>query len=137
MLIALEQKLQVKSGNPQVRLADFFADTSTGAILTSIYLCPEAVNSRKARFSAQQAINLYVENGGKIFMASLRKQLQSGNRVLDEKYEAEKLEKALRTYLRGLRLSQLLKSCIIPAYDIEKRRHYDAQQRAAAHKLQI
>ena len=131
VLIALEQKLQAKSGNPEARLADFFdffAGTSTGGILTSIYLCPQSGSPEKARFSAQQAVNLYVANGGDIFSASFGKRIRSGNGVLDEKYDADELEKALRNYFGDLRLSQLLKPCIIPAYDIEKRQaHYFAQ----------
>lgn len=131
ILVALEQKLQAKTGNPEARLADFFdfiAGTSTGGILASLYLCPQPGNTQKARFSAQQAVNLYVENGSNIFSVSWRKRLESGNGVLDEKYEADELEKALRSYFGDLRLSQLLKPCIIPAYDIERRRaHYFAQ----------
>ncbi len=131
VLIALEQKLQAKSGNAEARLADFFdffAGTSTGGILTSIYLCPSAGDPKKARFSAREAVNLYIENGGKIFSVSLRKRLQSGDGVLDEKYEVDELNKALQNYFGDLRLSELLKPCIVPAYDIEKRRaHYFAQ----------
>lgn len=135
VLIALEQKLQAKSGNPDARLADFFdffAGTSTGGILSSLYLCPAADNPGKARFSAQQAVNLYVENGGKIFSASTWKRLESGNGILDEKYDAAELEKALRSYLGDLRLSQLRRPCIVPAYDIQNRRaHFFAQHNPA------
>ena len=131
VLLALEQKLQVKSGNPAARLADFFdffAGTSTGGILASLYLCPASDAPGQARFSAQQAVNLYVEHGSRIFSVSFLKRVQSGNGVLDEKYDADALEETLRTYFGELRLSQLLKPCLIPAYDIAKRRaHYFAQ----------
>lgn len=131
ILVALEQKLQAKSGRPDARLADFFdffAGTSTGAILSSIYLCPAADNATKARFSAQQAVDLYVQNGGKIFSVSTWKRIESANGVLDEKYDAAELEKALRSYFGDLPLSRLLRPCLIPAYDIQNRRaHFFAQ----------
>ena len=43
ILVALEEKLQKKSKNEAARIADYFdlvAGTSTGGILTCLYLCP-------------------------------------------------------------------------------------------------
>ena len=45
VLVYLEQKLQERSGNPEARIADYFdliAGTSTGGILTCIFLREEA-----------------------------------------------------------------------------------------------
>ena len=134
VLVALEQKLQAKSGRPEARLADFFdffAGTSTGGILSSIYLCPAAEDPTKARFSAQQAVNLYIENGGRIFSVSVWQRIGSGNGLLDEKYDAKALENTLRAYFGDLPLSQLLRPCIMPAYDIQNRRaHFFGQHKA-------
>ena len=47
VLVSLERKLQDVTDNPDARIADFFdliAGTSTGGILTCIYLCPETKN---------------------------------------------------------------------------------------------
>jgi patatin-like phospholipase/acyl hydrolase len=44
--------------------------------------------------------------------------------IIDEKYSAEPLEKLLENYFFDLKLSDLLKPCLIPAYDIQKRRAY-------------
>jgi uncharacterized protein len=131
VLIALEKKLQAQSGNPKASLAnyfDFFAGTSTGGILTCIYLCPSAADPTQARFSAQEAVDLYVENGDEIFDVPLWKKIQSANGTLDEKYDATELENSLQYYFGDLRLSQLLKPCLIPAYDIKRRTaHFFAQ----------
>jgi len=124
VLVALEKKLQEKTGK-ESRLADyfdFFAGTSTGGILTCICLCPSENDPSKARFSAQEAVNLYVENGDDIFSVPFWKKVQSGGGNLDEKYPATKLEEALKRYFGDLRLSQLLKPCLIPSYDIDKRK---------------
>ena len=70
VLVALEAKLQKGSGNPKARLADyfdFFAGTSTGGILTCLYLCPSGENAAKARYSAEEAVALYTAYGNAIF----------------------------------------------------------------------
>ena len=130
-MIALEKKLQEYSGNPEARLADyfdFFAGTSTGGILTCISLCPSDEEPSKARFTAQDAVDLYMNHGEEIFDVNLWQKLRSGNGYLDEKYKEFALEKYLKKYFGDLKLSQLLKPCIIPAYDIDRRStHFFAQ----------
>lgn len=132
IMVALERKLQEKSGDPDARLAhyfDFFAGTSTGGILTCICLCPSEEDPTRARFSAQEAVDLYMNHGKEIFDVGFWKKLRAGKGYLDEKYGADALEKYLKNYFEDLKLSQLIKPCLIPAYDIERRRsHFFAQQ---------
>ncbi len=123
VLVALEQKLQEMSGNPAMRLADVFdmmAGTSTGGILACLYLCPDKASGRP-KFSAQEAVDLYFEHGRSIFEASSAKRLQSLDGLRDEKYSAHALEKTLSTYFGDLTLGDMLKPCMITAYDIERR----------------
>lgn len=131
VLVALEKKLQDRTGNPNARLAeffDFFAGTSTGAILACICLCPSREDPQKARFSAQQAVDLYMQHGEEIFNVNLWQKIKAANGYLDEKYTAVALEKYLTNYFGELKLSELLKPCIVTAYDIEKRAsHFFAQ----------
>ena len=126
VLVSIEEKLKNRTGNQDVRIADYFdliAGTSTGGILTCIFLCPDAASSSpKPRFSAKEAVDLYLERGDEIFDISLWQKLQSAGGLLDEKYSADELEEALDDYLGDLRLSDLLKPCLIPAYDIKRRR---------------
>lgn len=125
VLVSLEQKLKERTGNQDARISDFFdliAGTSTGGILTCIYLCPNFNgNPTRPRFSAEEAVNLYLERGGQIFDVSLWQRIRSVGGVLDEKYHAKELEKVLKDYFGDLKLSELLKPCLITAYDIEKR----------------
>ena len=61
ILVALEQKLKEKSGDQESRIANFFdlvAGTSTGGILTCLYLCPKEPGSTQAKFSASEAVDL-------------------------------------------------------------------------------
>ncbi|MDD4748051.1 MAG: patatin-like phospholipase family protein, partial [Salinivirgaceae bacterium] len=47
--------------------------------------------------------------------------IKSGHGITDEKYSANALEKALNDYFGDVRLSELLKPCLITAYDIRNR----------------
>jgi patatin-like phospholipase/acyl hydrolase len=132
VLVALETKLQQKTNNPDAKIADFFdffAGTSTGGILTCVLLCPLNEDPKKARFSAKDAVKLYVENGSKIFASNFGHTMASLGGVLEEKYEKTGIEECLDKYFGDLRLSELLKPCIITSYDIERRQtKFFAQQ---------
>jgi patatin-like phospholipase/acyl hydrolase len=49
---------------------DLIAGTSTGGILTGLYLTPDKENKNKAKFSAKDAYDFYVNYGYAIFNAS-------------------------------------------------------------------
>ena len=122
VLVALETKLQELS-KKDTRIADVFdlvAGTSTGGILTCLYLCPDQ-NTGRPRFSAADAVDLYLQHGDNIFDVSVFKAIESLGGIADEKYSATALEKVLSEYLGDLKLSQLLKPCLITAYDITRR----------------
>jgi len=122
ILAHIESRLKTLQGD-QVRLSDYFdlmAGTSTGGILTSIYLAPG--KDGRPLFTAQEAVDLYLERGHEIFDVSFWHKVRSGFSLADEKYSADHLEESLKDYLNDLRLSQLLKPCIITAYDIFKRK---------------
>jgi patatin-like phospholipase/acyl hydrolase len=123
LLVALEAKLQQLSNKPDMRLADAFdliAGTSTGGILTCIYLMPDS-HSRRPKFSAQEAVDLYLQNGDNIFDVSVFKSIESVGGIADEKYSASPLENVLKSYLGDAKLSDLLLPCLITAYDITRR----------------
>lgn len=124
VLVALEKKIQVKTNDPEARLADFFdffSGTSTGGILTCICLCPTPLNPQKVKFLAKQAVDLYVKHGNEIYDVKLWQKIKSAGGIIDEKYRAAALEFLLTQYFGNLKLSELLKPCLIPAYDIKRR----------------
>lgn len=123
VLEVLEKKLQVRTGNENARIADFFdffAGTSTGGILTCIHLLPDNTGKRP-RFSAKEATELYSLNGGKIFNRSVMQIIRSLGGITDARYSEKGMEDLLKEYFGDTKLSQLLKPCIITAYDIERR----------------
>lgn len=119
----LEELLQKITGNKDKRISDYFdliAGTSTGGILTCIYLIPGENN--RAKYTAQQALEMYLTRGDEIFNVSLWQRIRSGNGILDEKYSAKPLEEAMDDYFGTTKLSDLLKPCLITAYDIRNRK---------------
>ena len=131
----LEKRLQQRAGDSSVRISDYFdlvAGTSTGGILACLYLCPREPGGRPM-FSASEAVDLYLERGDDIFDVSWWQSIRSVSGLRDEKYPADELEDALDDYLADRRLSQLLKPCLITAYDIRNRRaHFFKQHRAVS-----
>ncbi|MCK4910687.1 MAG: patatin-like phospholipase family protein [Thermodesulfovibrionales bacterium] len=137
VLAHLEGIIQAKTGKNDARLADYFdlmAGTSTGGILTCMLLCPDGTKKKRPRFSAKDAVGMYIDNGGDIFDLDFWEKHNPLNGVFDEKYSAKNLEKLLKKYFGKLRLSELLKPCLITAYDIKRARtlfftSHDAKKR--------
>ena len=121
ILTYLEKQLQLKS-NSNLKIGDYFdfiAGTSTGGILACIYLMPG--DNGKARYSAQDAVNLYLQKGEDIFHRTLIQKLKSGGGLLDEKYDRHPIEKYLDEYFGDTWLKDLIKPCLITSYDVTQR----------------
>src|SRR5690606_32070116 len=136
-LVALEEKIQQATNNPEAHLTDyfdFFAGTSTGGILLSILLCPDDNDVKKQKYTAKDALDIYLQHGTEIFSASAWRRFLSKFGLLSELYDETILENILKGYFGDKKLSQLLKLCIITAYNIELRKnHLFRQQKAISH----
>lgn len=134
LLAALERRLKRVSGNPDAAIVDyfdFFAGTSTGGILTCLLLCPNERDPLRPKFSAKEALDLYVAHGSDIFKAGFFRRLIAKFGLTSERYPSSTLEHVLQTYFGDTKLSQLLKPCIVTAYNIELRKtHFFRQQTA-------
>lgn len=135
MLVALEDRLQKRSGNPDARIADYFdlmAGTSTGGILVTLLLCPG--KDGRPRFTAKEAVDLYLLHGSKIFIRPFIESLTNPWGLNDPKYPAKHIEELLQEYFGSTRLSDLLKPCIITSYNIETRAPHFFTQHDARNK---
>lgn len=118
----IEEQLQ-KIDDPNARIGDYFdlvAGSSTGGLLASIILCPD--NSNRAKFSVQEALDLYAKKGGDIFNVSFWEQLTNPFGLFNEKISQKNLEKQLDEVFGNLELKQFIKPCLITSYDIQNRR---------------
>lgn len=135
ILVMLEKILQQESRRADARIAEYFdliAGTSTGGILACIMLAPDD-KKKRPRFSAAEAVSLYIDRGDEVFDLSLWQRIRSLGGVRDEKYSSAGLMDALNDYFHDLKLSELLKPCMITAYDIRNRRaHFFRQHDAVA-----
>lgn len=123
LLTYVEKRIKEKTGDQNASIGQYFdliAGTSTGGILSLVFLCPDT--DGKYKFSAQEAVDLYLKNGNKIFDISFRKKFSSLGGLLDEKYDSTNLEDALESYFGNTQLKELLKPSLITAYDMENRK---------------
>ena len=124
ILTVLEAKLKAAANDPTLRIGDCFdliAGTSTGGILTCALLAPQEDNATRARYSATDAVDLYMQNAARIFDISFWQRLKSAGGYLDELYPAGGLEATLHQYVGDLMLADLIKPCLITAYDVMNR----------------
>ena len=118
-------ELEDRTGRRAADLFDLVAGTSTGGILAAALTRPggEGGPGQDAhpRYSARDLLGLYEAEGPEIFDRSLLKRIRSVDGWLDERYDDDGLEAALRRYLDGTRLSDALTDVLITAYEIERR----------------
>lgn len=120
----MEQQLQEKSDNPDARLADYFdliAGTSTGGILTCAYLTPQDKSAGRP-MTAKEALDLYLKRGDQIFKLPFFRRIRTAFGLAEEKYSAKTMERLLKKYFKTKRLADLIKPCMVTAYDITQRK---------------
>lgn len=142
ILVGLESILQERTGNNEARIGDFFdlvAGTSTGGILTCLHLSPGQTNSSgviRPRYNARDVVNFYIQDGPQIFKNNLLQSVTSGFGLISQKYSDNNLLKYLDLRFGNLKLSELLKPCLITAYSIENRAAYFFTQHNAIKSLE-
>jgi uncharacterized protein len=104
-----------RSGRRAADLFDLIAGTSTGGILACALAKPDAL-------SAERLVDLYQDEGPKIFDRTVWQRIHSVEGLTDEKYDDDGLEDALGRYLGDARLRDTVTDVLIPSYDTERRR---------------
>lgn len=102
---------------------DFFIGTSTGAILSAMYLLPESdLYSVYPKYKAKDVLDNYLKFGSQAFKQSFfSKHFPLTHSLFNPKYSVDGLEKALKTIFENVKLSQLLKPFVATAYETDKR----------------
>lgn len=122
-ILAQLEKILQRVSNSERKLGDYFdmiAGTSTGGILSCIYLTPG--DDGKAKYSAQDAVDLYIKNGHTIFDRTTAQKISSAGGILHQKYSQDALYKLLTTYFGDVTLDKFIKPSLITSYEITDRR---------------
>lgn len=94
------------------------------------YLIPGQNN--RPKFSAFEAVNLYLDRGDEIFDISFWQKIKSAGGIVDEKYQADNLEETLTDNFGEIYLNNLIKPCIITSYDIRNGKpHFFKQHKSS------
>lgn len=136
ILVSLEAKLKKKAKNKHVSIADYFdviAGTNAGGVLTFAYLLPDNKNPSHPAFTAQEVMNIYLKHGQHIFNHKLKKKVFG---IGDDIYPAKGAYKTLTNFFGAIRLSELLKPCLVPTYNINERKAMALNQEKV-HKGQL
>ncbi len=106
---------------------DLIAGTSTGGIIAAGLAAPKSpTNKTRAAMDSAGLAKLYREDGPKMFSRNVFRRFREGlvdpRSIIQEKYDADNLEKLLKKYLgKKTLVSQALTNVLITAYDIELR----------------
>jgi patatin-like phospholipase/acyl hydrolase len=115
-------EIEERTGRRTAELFDLIAGTSTGGIIACFLALP-GEDGGPGR-PASDVVRFYTEECPKIFHAERRRKLRTIGGVLDEKYDADQLERSLRLALGDASLSDAVTDVVITAYDIEGRRPF-------------
>lgn len=123
ILAILEQQLIHSSNNPESRLVhyfDLFAGTSTGGILSALYIVPD--EKGKPKYSAAQVLALYRELGPSLFKVDFSHKLKTLWGFAGSKYSEEPMKKFAGQIFGDSYISQALCDCIITSYEMTSRK---------------
>jgi uncharacterized protein len=104
-------EVEKRSGKRIWELFDLIAGTSTGGILACALCAPDPL-------PAEQLVSLYEDEGPKIFDRSIWQRIRSAEGLLDEKYDAAALDRALERFLSDKRLAETKPDLLVPAYNL-------------------
>jgi len=132
VLTHLEKYLKQLSNNPNARIIDYFdlfSGASTGAIIIAGLLTPD--NHDRPKFTAEEIIDLYIENGHVIFNASVLQEIKSVSGLVNVKYDPKGIESVFEEYFGNTQLKDLLKPTLIPVYELSRGQNYFFRQQKA------
>lgn len=136
-LMALEDELKKLSNDKPIHISDYFdfySGTSTGGLILALLLCPSEDDPKTPKYTAKDALDIYVKHGTEIFSTSSWRRFLSRFGLLSEIYNDKTFNEVLYSYCGNTRLSQLIKPSIFTAYNIELRKnHLFRQQKAISH----
>lgn len=105
-------EIEKRTGKVCSELFDIFAGSSTGAIIALALNVPN--DQEKAKYSANDIINLYLEHGKDIF----KKPRPFFLKLLLPKYNSKNIEQILNIYFKDISILASIKPLLIPSYEM-------------------
>ncbi|OGV52118.1 MAG: hypothetical protein A2X49_08950 [Lentisphaerae bacterium GWF2_52_8] len=118
ILANLEARLQIAKNDPNLRIADCFdmlAGTSTGGILTALFLSPQ-------RYRASEILEFYQQLGPTLFHRTIWQMAASGFGLFRSRYKEDALYDFSKKLLGDTYISEVAKECLITAYEMSSRK---------------
>src|SRR4051812_38375568 len=132
VIARLEELIAAEAGAER-SLADCFhliAGTSTGGLLALGLTSPDRAHAGRPRLAGRDLVNLYLEDGPRIFGDRLHRLLSLGGWIAP-KHSPKQLERTLRDRLGDARLSEALREILVTSYDMtEPGPHFFKRRRA-------
>lgn len=131
ILAHLETRLQKEKGDENLRIADFFdllAGTSTGGIITCLYLTPDKSTVKdnyglfRPKYSAAQVLDFYLELGPASFHRSFQQLFMSGLGLFKSRYSEDALYELSKRTMGESYISEVMKDCLITSYEMNTRK---------------
>jgi uncharacterized protein len=107
-------EIEHRTGRAIATMVDVIAGTSTGAIIACALAKPDAMR-------ASRIADIYVQDGPKIFDASLLRRIVTADGYINELYSDKGLMTSLKTHLGDAKLSQATTRTLITTYDLQSR----------------
>jgi patatin-like phospholipase/acyl hydrolase len=114
-------EIEKRTEMPIHKLFDLIAGTSTGGVLALGVTTPHPDDPTQAKFTAKQGVELYEQQGHRIFDHSLLQKFRSGWNITDEKYPSAAVETVLKESFGDAYLHEALTNVLITSYEIERR----------------
>ena len=112
-------EIERRTNRPIASLFDLIAGTSTGGILALGLTVPK--NHGGPLYSADQLVNLYQEDGSRIFSRSPLRAIFAVDNLTWKKYSSSGVEQVLLEYFGDSRLRDAVTDLLIPSYELEAR----------------
>jgi patatin-like phospholipase/acyl hydrolase len=112
---------ELKNIQPQKDIAsafDLIGGTSTGGILALGLCSTPKIDNRTVRYTPSELLRFYTENAKDIFKVQSRIPPTTGPGIKAAQYEAEGVEKILKSKCGNLAMSELEKPVVVFAFDI-------------------
>ncbi|AFY34981.1 patatin-like phospholipase family protein [Calothrix sp. PCC 7507] len=114
-------EIEKRTGKPICQLFSLIAGSSTGGILAAGLAKPDPNNKSQPHFKAKDLIEIYRQDGERIFFESYITRLMSIDDILRAKYSSKGRDEVLTEFFGDTLLQDALTELFITSYDIELR----------------